>query len=80
MIQRQEKDRYIDRTLNCVKNCISISFAMEKRNLLDDEDGESIVSSTYFCNSGPQVEEATLSWRNDPLYKYVSVLFLNQHA
>lgn len=47
-------------------------MTIDKRNLLDEEDGESIVSSdsTYFYTSGSQVvEEAKLSWRNDPLYK-----------
>jgi hypothetical protein len=43
---------------------------MEEANVLPDSDKISVASdTTFFGIPGPQAEEATLSWRNDPLYK-----------
>ena len=51
-------------------------FKMDERNVLPDSDKISVASdNTFFDIPGPQAEEATLSWRNDPLYKWVELVF-----
>ncbi len=44
---------------------------MVKGNILHKDEAASVSSDTYLDTASPQAEEAILSWRNDPLYKYV---------